>query len=68
MEGSTNINIRVSVLYIYDRSAIGVVKHILHPNELERVQIKTHEVAAVISEEGIMIYNSRRGFNTEPVF
>ncbi len=67
MEGGAYVDIRVSVLDIDNGRAVGVIEDILHPNELERVKVKAHEVAAVIGEEGIVIDDRSRGLYAEPI-
>ena len=60
MERGAYVYIRMPVLDIDDRGAVCIVKDILRPDELERIEIETHEISAVIGKKNVVVdYRSR---------
>ena len=68
VERGACVNIRMSVLYAENGSAVRIVKYILHPNKLEGIEIKAQKQAAVIGNYHIMVNDNRAVLHAEPVF
>ena len=67
MERGTDVHIWMPVLQLQNRRAVRIVEHVLHPDELKRIEVQAHEVAAVVADDEVLPPDDRRSLHADPV-